>query len=29
MKYPAQISTRPGRGVVWFLDEAAAALMKQ
>jgi len=29
MQYPAQIATRPGRGVAWFLDEAAAALMEQ
>jgi len=29
MKYPAQIAARPGRGVAWFLDEAAAALMEQ
>jgi 6-phosphogluconolactonase len=27
MKYPAQIGTRDGRGVTWFLDEAAAKLM--
>jgi 6-phosphogluconolactonase len=27
MKYPAQIATHPGRGVAWFLDEKAAALM--
>jgi 6-phosphogluconolactonase len=29
MKYPAQIGTRPGRDVVWFLDQAAAALIEQ
>ena len=29
MKYPAQLATRPGHGVAWFLDEAAAALMEQ
>jgi len=29
MKYPAQIATRPGRDVVWFLDQAAAALIVQ
>ncbi len=29
MKYPAQIATRPGHDVAWFLDEAAAALMEQ
>ncbi len=29
MKYPAQIATRPGRDVVWFLDQAAAALIEQ
>ena len=28
MKYPAQIATHPGRGVAWFLDEKAAALME-
>jgi 6-phosphogluconolactonase len=27
MKYPAQIATHQGRGVTWFLDEKAAALM--
>jgi 6-phosphogluconolactonase len=27
MKYPAQIGTRDGRGVMWFLDQAAAKLM--
>lgn len=27
LKYPAQIVTHHGRGVVWFLDEAAAAHM--
>jgi 6-phosphogluconolactonase len=27
MTYPAQIATRPGRDVVWFLDQAAAALL--
>jgi 6-phosphogluconolactonase len=26
-KYPAQIATRHGRGVTWFLDGAAAALL--
>ena len=26
-KYPAQIASRQGRGVTWFLDEAAARLM--
>jgi 6-phosphogluconolactonase len=26
-KYPAQIASHHGRGVVWFLDEAAAKLM--
>jgi 6-phosphogluconolactonase len=26
-KYPAQIATRQGRGVAWFLDEAAARLL--
>ena len=26
-KYPAQIMPRDGRGVVWFLDEAAASLL--
>lgn len=29
MMYPAQIGTRPGRDVVWFLDQAAAALIEQ
>lgn len=29
MQYPAQIAARPGRGVAWFLDEAAAALLEQ
>jgi hypothetical protein len=29
MRYPAQIATRPGRDVVWFLDQAAAALIEQ
>jgi 6-phosphogluconolactonase len=29
MKYPAQIATRPGHDVVWFLDQAAAALIEQ
>ncbi len=29
MKCPAQIATRPGRDVVWFLDQAAAALIEQ
>jgi 6-phosphogluconolactonase len=29
MKYPAQIATRPGRDVTWFLDQAAAALIEQ
>jgi len=29
LKYPAQIATRPGRDVVWFLDQAAAALIEQ
>lgn len=27
MKYPAQIASHHGRGVTWFLDQAAAALM--
>jgi 6-phosphogluconolactonase len=27
MKYPAQIATHHGRGVTWFLDRAAAALL--
>ena len=27
MKFPAQLATRPGRDVVWFLDQAAAALL--
>jgi 6-phosphogluconolactonase len=27
-KYPAQIGTRDGRGVAWFLDEAAARLLE-
>jgi 6-phosphogluconolactonase len=27
-KYPAQIATHHGRGVAWFLDEAAAKLME-
>jgi len=27
MKYPAQIASHHGRGVSWFLDEAAASLM--
>jgi len=27
-KYPAQISTHQGRGVVWFLDRAAAARLE-
>jgi 6-phosphogluconolactonase len=26
-KYPAQIASHHGRGVTWFLDEAAAALL--
>ena len=26
-KYPAQIASHQGRGVTWFLDEAAAKLM--
>jgi 6-phosphogluconolactonase/glucosamine-6-phosphate isomerase/deaminase len=26
-KYPAQIASHHGRGVTWFLDEAAARLM--
>jgi hypothetical protein len=26
-KYPAQIASHPGRGVTWFLDRAAAALL--
>jgi len=26
-KYPAQIASHHGRGVTWFLDEAAAKLM--
>jgi 6-phosphogluconolactonase len=29
MKYPAQIGTRPGNDVVWFLDRPAAALIEQ
>jgi 6-phosphogluconolactonase len=29
LKYPAQIATRPGRDVTWFLDQAAAALIEQ
>ncbi len=28
IKYPAQIATRPGHDVVWFLDQAAAALLE-
>jgi 6-phosphogluconolactonase len=28
MKYPAQIASHHGRGVAWFLDEKAAALME-
>ena len=28
MRYPAQIATRPGHDVVWFLDQAAAALIE-
>jgi len=27
MKYPAQITTRQGQGVAWFLDDKAAALL--
>jgi len=27
-KYPAQIASHHGRGVIWFLDEAAARLME-
>ncbi len=27
-QYPAQIAAHPGRGVSWFLDEAAAALLE-
>jgi len=27
LKYPAQIASHHGRGVTWFLDQAAAALM--
>ncbi len=27
-KYPAQVVSRHGRGVVWFLDEAAASLLE-
>jgi len=27
MKYPAQIASHHGRGVTWFLDESAAALL--
>jgi len=27
-RYPAQIGTHPGRGVMWFLDQKAAALME-
>jgi 6-phosphogluconolactonase len=26
-KYPAQIASHHGRGVAWFLDRAAAALL--
>jgi hypothetical protein len=26
-KYPAQIASRPGRGVTWFLDDKAARLI--
>lgn len=29
MKYPAQIATRPGHDVAWFLDPAAAALIEE
>jgi 6-phosphogluconolactonase len=29
LKYPAQIGTRPGHDVTWFLDQAAAALIEQ
>jgi 6-phosphogluconolactonase len=29
MKYPAQIGTRLGLNVAWFLDQAAAALIEQ
>jgi len=28
MKHPAQIATRPGRNVVWFLDQAVAAALE-
>ena len=28
MKYPAQIASHQGRGVTWFLDEKAAALLE-
>jgi 6-phosphogluconolactonase len=28
LKYPAQISSHHGRGVIWFLDEAAAKLLE-
>ncbi|MGA2197026.1 MAG: 6-phosphogluconolactonase [Bryobacteraceae bacterium] len=27
-KYPAQIATHPGRGVAWFLDDKASALLE-
>jgi 6-phosphogluconolactonase len=27
-KYPAQLATHQGKGVTWFLDEAAARLME-
>ncbi len=27
MRYPAQIASHPGRGVAWFLDDKAAALL--
>jgi 6-phosphogluconolactonase len=27
-KYPAQIASHHGRGVTWFLDEAAAGLLE-
>jgi 6-phosphogluconolactonase len=29
MEYPAQLATRPGHDVTWFLDQAAAALIEQ
>ena len=27
-KYPAQIASHHGRGVVWFMDDAAAKLLE-